>query len=133
MNWKRYSHELIVVLAVLFALFAYGYKHAQRTAMAEENQEMAKEVALFQETVALKKIWADKRIPQKLDNIRKMFPSAKVKWQKKGKKLTASFEGLKPSEVNKLVTKFLNIAVQVELLRVKKNGESYSMEIRCKW
>jgi len=132
-NVKRYSNELIVLAALLFALMALGYKFSQRTAMAEKNQAMAKEVAVFQETISLKNIWGDKRIGKKLESIRKMVPASKVKWQQKGKKLTARFTDLKPSEVNNLVTKFLNIAVQVVSLKVDKNGDTYTLEIQCKW
>jgi hypothetical protein len=132
-NVKRYTNELIVATALLFALAALGYKFSERTKMAESNQIMAKEVAVFQETVSLKKIWGDKHLGKKLESIRKLVPASKVKWQKKGKKLTARFSGLKPSEVNTLVTKLLNIAVQVETLKVKKNGDTYTLEIQCKW
>jgi len=132
-NIKRYSNELMVAAALLFALFALGYKFSQRTAMAEENQMMAKEVAVFQETLSLKKIWGDKGIGKNLESIRKMVPASKVKWQQKGKKLTAHFTDLKPSEVNILITKFLNVAVQIESLKVKKSGDTYMLEIRCKW
>ena len=133
MSLKRYSNELMVLAALLFAFAALGYKLSQRTAMAEGNQAMAKEVAFFQETVSLKKIWGDKKIGKKLEAIRSMLPASKVQWQKKGRKLTAKFSDLKPSEVNKLVTKFLNIAVQVVSLKVQKNGDSYTLEIQCKW
>jgi type II secretory pathway pseudopilin PulG len=133
MIWKRYQNELMVVAALLFALLAYSYKSSQRTAMAEANQQMAKEVALFQETVSLKKIWGDKRIASRLESIRKLIPAAKVKWQKKGRKLTVNFSDLKASEVNTVVTKFLNIPVQLEAMKVQKRGDNYTMEIRCKW
>jgi len=133
MSWKRYRNELIVLAALLFALGSFTYKLSQRAEKAEVNQKMAKEVALFQETVSLKSIWGDKRIWHRLQSVRKLVPANKVSWIKKGKRLTATFRDLTGPEVNRLVTKFLNIAVQVESLRVIKNKEHYSMEIRCKW
>ncbi|QOR61865.1 hypothetical protein ACM66Z_10700 [Sulfurovum sp. ST-21] len=133
MSWKHYRNELIVGASLLFALAAFGYKMKQRSATAEVNRVMETEVATLREIGSLKKIWGDKRISEKLDRVRTLIPSSKVQWQKKGKKLTAVFSELKASEVNTLVTKFLNIAVQIESLKVKKRGENYSMEIRCKW
>jgi len=133
MSWQHYRNELIVVASLLFALAAFGYKMKQRSATVEVSQAMETEVATLREIGSLKKIWGDKRISEKLDRVRTLIPSSKVQWQKKGKKLTAVFSELKASEVNTLVTKFLNIAVQIESLKVKKRGENYSMEIRCKW
>jgi len=133
MSWQHYRNELIVVASLLFALVAFGYKMKQRSATVEVSQAMETEVATLREIGSLKKIWGDKRISEKLDRVRTLIPSSKVQWQKKGKKLTAVFSELKASEVNTLVTKFLNIAVQIESLKVKKRGENYSMEIRCKW
>jgi len=129
----RYRNELIVLGALLFALGAWGYKAVQRSKMAESNQKMAKEIALFHETVSLKKIWGDKRIPQKLKSIRSLVPSSQVQWHQRGKKLKALFTDLKAAEVNTVITKLLNTPVQVEMLRVTKKGETYSMEIQCKW
>jgi len=133
MSWQHYRNELIVGVSLLFALVAFGYKMKQRSATVEVSQAMETEVATLREIGSLKKIWGDKRISEKLDRVRTLIPSSKVQWQKKGKKLTAVFSELKASEVNTLVTKFLNIAVQIESLKVKKRGENYSMEIRCKW
>jgi len=133
MSWQHYRNELIVVASLLFALVAFGYKMKQRSATVEVSQAMETEIATLREIDSLKKIWADKRISEKLDRVRTLIPSSKVKWQKKGKKLTAVFSELKASEINTLVTKFLNIAVQIEFLKIKKRGRSYSMEIRCKW
>jgi len=133
MNIKRYQNELILAAAVFFLLAAFMYKHIQRGKMAEVNQQMAQEIAVFQETVSLKKIWDDKRISQKLENIKKLVPPSKIKWQKKGKKLTVKFTDMLPSDINKVVTKLLNIAVQLESMKIEKNGKHYQMEIKCKW
>jgi hypothetical protein len=101
--------------------------------MAVKNQQMAQEVAVLQEIAELKKIWGDKRIPQKLDSVHKMVSASKVTWQKRGKKLTAHFSELQPSEVNRIISKFLNIPVRIDHLKVEKKGDVYSMEIKCKW
>jgi len=133
MKLKRYQNELMLVAAVLFLIAALMYKQAQRGRMSEVNQEMAKEIAVFQETINLKKVWDDKRIPQKLEAIQKLVPASKIKWQKKGKKLTVRFTDMLPSEINKVVTKMLNIAIQLESIKVEKSGKHYTMEIKCKW
>ena len=133
MNWKRYSNELMIITALFFAVGAFFYSYSQRSAVAEKKQRMTEELMTLQETVALKKIWADKRVAQKIDKIAKLVPQSKVNWQKNGKKVLATFHELKPSEVNKLVTTLLNIAVQIEKLKVSKQEKGYSVEILCKW
>jgi len=133
MNWKPYKHELILVVMILFAAAAFFYKSSQHAAMASGNQKMAQEIAIVEEVASLQKIWADKRIPKKLETIRSIVSSSKIQWQKKGRKLAIYFRGLSPSEVNKVVTKLLNIPIQIEKVKVEKNGETYTMEIRCKW
>jgi len=133
MNVKRYQNELMVAAAVLFLLFALFYKQAQRQKMSEVNQQMAKEIAVFQETLSLKNIWGDKKIPQKLESIRKLVPPSKMTWHQKGKKLTAVFTDMLPSDINKVVTKMLNVAVQLESVKIEKENKHYKMEIKCKW
>jgi Ca2+/Na+ antiporter len=135
MSLKRYQNEMMLVLAAVFLLVAFMYKQTQRAKMSEANQQMAKEITVFQETVNLKKIWADKKIPKKLEAVQKLVPGSKVKWRKKGKKLTASFTDMLPSDINKVVTKILNIAVELESITIEQDqsGKHYKMEIRCKW
>jgi len=133
MNWHRYRNELIVAAALLFAVSALFYKHAKRTEMAQANQQMATEFALLQETVSLKKIWGDKQIGKKVDGLKTLVSPSKMVWQKKGRKLHVTLHDLSASEVNKVVTRLLNIPVQVQKLKAEKTGNSYSMEIACKW
>ena len=133
MNWKRYQNELILLLSVLIAIAAFSYKRTMHRSMALENQHMAQEVAVLQEVAGLKKIWGDKRISKRLDSIRSSVASSKVTWQKKGKKLTARFTGLQPTEVNNIVSRLLNVPIQIEQLKVEKTGEVYKVEIKCKW
>ncbi len=133
MSWQRYRNELIVAMALLFALTALFYKHARRSEMAQINQQMATEFALLQETVSLKKIWGDKQIGKKVDALKSLVPSSKLVWEKRGRKLHVTLHDLSASEVNKVVTRLLNIPVQVQKLKAEKTGSSYSMEIACKW
>jgi len=133
MNIKRYQNELILLSAVIFLVASFFYKQVQRAKMSEVNQQMVQEISIFQETVSLKKIWDNKRVSQKLESIKKLVPSSKIKWQKKGKKLTVKFTDMRPSDINKVVTKLLNIAVQLESMKIEKNGKYYQMEIKCKW
>jgi hypothetical protein len=133
MIWKRYQNELIVAGALILALFALGYKSMQHASVVMENQRMAQEVVALEEITSLQKIWGDKHISPKLEAVKKMIPPSKMKWNKEGNKVTVSLHELLPSEVNRIVTKLLNVPVQIRHLKVEKKNSTYEMEFSCKW
>jgi len=133
MIWKRYRNELIVALSLLLLLSAIGYKRMAVSSSVENKSNTKYAVREFQELISLKKRWADKKISKKVDKLQKLLPDTKVKWKKKGKKLSASYKGLTSKELNKVITGILNIAVQIELLEIRNNNSSYDVEFKCKW
>ena len=133
MIWKRYRNELIVALALLLMIMALVYKNVQFSSSTESLALSKQEVREFKELVILKKRWLDKRTSKKLDKLAELVPSSKLKWQKKGKKLTASFHGLSSQELNKVITMILNLAVQIQILEIKNDHGSYNVEFKCKW
>ena len=99
-----------------------------------ENQKETKYAAReFKELISLKKRWADKKMSKKADKLQKFTTAEKIKWNKKGKKLSVSYKGLTSKELNKILTTILNIAVQIEKLDIKNNLTSYDLELKCKW
>jgi hypothetical protein len=133
MSWKRYQNELIALTAFVVMLAAYTYKHTQITSQAQAVQSIQKALDELKEVIALKKIWANKKTSKKLAALQSLVPASKVKWSKKGKKLTASYTGLSSNELNKLTTKILNLPVEVSLLDIQKTGSTYNVEFKCKW
>jgi len=133
MIWKRYQNEFIVAVSLLLLISALVYKNVQVSSSMKNLTLSKQEVREFKELVVLKKRWLDKRTSKKLDKLQKLVPSSKIKWQKKGKKLTASFHDLGSKELNKVVTMILNIAVQIQLLEIKNDHGSYTVELKCKW
>jgi len=133
MSWKRYKNELIVLAAFIIMLASYAYKHAQATSQAQMAQGSQKALNEIKEVIGLKKIWASKKINKKLATLQAQVPGSKVKWRKKGKKLTVSYAGLSSNELNKVTTKILNLPVEIGLLDIQKIGSSYNVEFKCKW
>jgi len=133
MNLKRYQNEIILAASLLFVLFAYGYKSAQHSTIATKSKEISQEVAVLEETVSLQKIWGDKRIVKRLEQVKSMVPESKVKWRKEGNKVTLTMHDLQPSELNNVVTKLLNIPVQIRHMTIEKKNNTYDMEFACKW
>jgi hypothetical protein len=124
MTWKRYQNELIVLIAFLFMLAAYGYKTAQVSSQAK-NLAAAKH--------SVKRIWADTRISKKVEKLQTLVPASKIKWSNQNKKVTASYKQLTAAELNTVVTKILNVPVEIETLKIQKVASSYDVEFKCKW
>lgn len=133
MIWKRYQNELIALVAFVLMFGGYGYKYAQISSQAETMAGVKHSVGEIKEVIALKKIWADKKTGKKIDKLQTLIPAAKVKWSHKGKKLTATYKGLTATELNKLVTKILNLPVEIKKLKIQKIASSYAVEFKCKW
>jgi len=133
MMMLRYRNEIIVGAALLFALVSLGYKYVHRSSIEEEKRRMQSEIVQIHEAASLKERWADKRIPQRLGSLQRLFPKEKVTWKQSGKKLVATFVNLRAEEVNRLITKVLNIAVRIEALTITKQDKTYKVEMTCKW
>lgn len=133
MTWKRYQNELIALIAFVFMLAAYGYKTAQVSSQAQSIAAAKHSVEEIQEVVSLKKIWADPKTSKKVEKLQTLVPASKVKWSNKNKKVTASYKNLTATELNTLVTKILNVPVEIQKLKIQKVASSYEVEFKCKW
>jgi hypothetical protein len=133
MNLKLYRNELVVGISLLLMLSGLFYKNSQLSAGTQEMANNKHTVREFRELIALKKIWVNKNISKKVDKLKKIVPSSKLKWSKKGKKLTAVYKDINSKELNKLITTILSMAVQIQELKINRNSLSYNVEFKCKW
>lgn len=133
MNLKRYINEWIILLSIVLLVGAYWYKHHQLSKQTEQVSQAKHTLTQVKEVVALEKIWGDKKITQKIEALHKIISPSKVQWSKKQNKVTATFNTLTANELNKLMTKLLNVPVSITLLEVNKIAENYEVELKCKW
>ena len=133
MSWKRYQNELIVSLAFVLMLGGYLYKNVQLSSQVETIVQASHSVNEIKEVVALQKIWSDKKTTKKVNTLQSLISADKVKWSSKNKKVTASYKGLSTSELNRLVTKILNLPIEIQKLNVQKLASTYDVEFKCKW
>ena len=133
MIWKRYQNELIALVAFVLLLGGYGYKMAQVSSQSDTMAGAKQSVGEIKEVIALKKIWSDKKTSKKVDKLQTLIPASKVKWSNKSKKVTASYKSLTATELNTLVTKILNLPVEIQKLKIQKIASSYDVEFKCKW
>lgn len=131
--WQRYQNELIVFGAFLIMIMGYGYKSSQISSQAKNAVEMTHNLAELKKVVALKALWSDKRTSAKVEKFATIVPISKVKWSNKSKKVTAFYTNLTPQELNTVVTKILNLPVEITKLTLNKINTTYSMEFKCKW
>lgn len=133
MTWKRYQNELIALIAFVLMVAGYGYKVAQVSSQAETMAGVKHSVEEIKEVIALQKIWSDKKTSQKVDKLQTLIPASKVTWSNKSKKVTATYKSLTAAELNDLVTKILNLPVEINKLKIQKIASSYDVEFKCKW
>lgn len=133
MTIKKYQNELIIFITLLLMIGAYIYRSHHISEQRENGSRVNQSLLEAKKAIKLKKIWANKALKKKVDILQNIVAPSKVTWHKGKKKLSASYQNLGPNELNKLVTKILNIPVSITLLDVKKVGSTYNMEFKCKW
>jgi len=133
MNWKNYQNELIVLFAFLVMFSGYIYKTNTIENEAISAIESQKTLLDMKEVIALKNLWTDKKTSQRVKQLQSIVPISKVNWSNKRKKIKASYRGLSARELNSLITKILNLPVEITLLDIQDISKSYSVEFQCKW
>jgi len=133
MQLKAYKNELIVGLAFLLLIIAFSYKQIQVSNQNNASSGAATSLQELKDVIALKKIWGDKKISKKVDKLKTLVSPSKIKWQRQGKKLTVSFQGLSAQEFNRLMIKVMNLPVEIQKLEVHNTGSVYQVEFKCKW
>jgi len=133
MNWKNYQNELIVLFAFLVMFSGYIYKTNTIENEAISAIETQKTLLDMKEVIALKNLWTDKKTSQRVKQLQSIVPISKVNWSNKRKKIKASYRGLSARELNSLITKILNLPVEITLLDIQDISKSYSVEFQCKW
>ncbi len=134
MMWKRYQNEAIVLLAFVLMTVGYLYKSNSANSLDRVKAEVALSATEVGEIIALKKQWGNEKLTASVNRMNLNIAPDKIKqFSVKSKKLQASYRGLSDKEMNGIILKLQNIAVQIVKLGVKRKGSSYNMEIVCKW
>ena len=135
MTLQRYKNELIILTAFLFALFAFMYKLSASTYVSENKTVIQKQTMQISTITALKEQWGGKQLANKVKVLKTVVPTSKVAtFQKKSKKLVASYKNLTGNELSKVTNKLINMPVQIVLLNINQSAKNqYTMEFTCKW
>ena len=133
MMWRTYKNEIMVGVSLLLMVMAFVYKEGQISKQAETAKHITTSLEELKEVIALKKVWKDKNLSKKVERLKGVVPSSKMTWRRDGKKLTASYKALTPRELNTLISKIMSLAVEIEKMELHKTGETYEVELKCKW
>jgi len=134
MIWKRYQNELILSLALLLLIVSYIFKNNRADRIDTVKVELSTTALQANEIIALKKQWSDSTLKSRVLKLKESIAPSKIKqFSIKAKKLSASFQNLNAKEINKIITKLENTAVQITKLELIKDNKEYKMEIKCKW
>lgn len=135
MTLQRYRNEIILLVAVFFTLFTFFYKRSANSYVQENKATIQKQVSEITKISNYQKQWNGKKIPNKIKVLKSIVNASKVKiFQKKSKKLVASYINLTANELNKINNKVLNLPVQIINLQIKKQTKNkFTMELTCKW
>lgn len=135
MTLQRYKNELLLIAAILFALFAFIYKFTANDYVKENRNSIQTQITEINTIKSLQEQWGGKKIANKLNGLKTVVPNSKVaNFSKKPKKLTASYKNLTGNELSKVTNKLINIPIQIVKLNINQSGSNqYSMEFSCKW
>ena len=135
MTLQRYKNEIILLLALLFALFSFMFKLSSNTYVKENKAKIQTQISEITAIGNYKNQWDGKGIPNKIKVLKSIVPKSKVKtFQKKSKKLLASYVNLSSNELNKINNKLINMPVQITNLQIKESAKNqFTMELTCKW
>lgn len=128
---REYKNEIFVIISIVFLVFAIYYNKKQETNYLNTKKASLEKVKSIQEVVLLKKIWSNSKTTKEIDKIKRIQKAKK--WKKKGKKISINYINISSNNVNKIVTKFLNIGVSIDKLKISQNAKNYNMEIICSW
>ena len=130
---KAYQNEIIVFVSFLLMVGAFFFKQSKIKAQSVDAVVIEKTINETKEIAGLIRVWKDKKVSKKVLKFKNVITSSKVKWSKKSNKITASYKNLTAIELNRLMTKILNVPIEIVKLQIQKVGSSYTVEFKCKW
>jgi hypothetical protein len=132
---KRFRNELIILVATLFALFAFFYKLSAKNFIEEQKSQIVSSISEISRVNELKKVWKSKSISKKADTFKTIVGRNKLKsFKKYSGKVMVSYKNLNFKELNRVIKNMMNNPFRVVKLKISELSKgSYSMELICKW
>jgi len=132
---KRFRNELIVLLATIFALYAFFYKNSTDDFVKSKEADIQSSISKINRVIELKKVWKSKTIVKKINVFKTIVSKNKLEsFKRRGQKVIIKYKGLNIKELNSVVKQIMNNPFQIVKLKINQSGkERYRMELICKW
>ena len=132
---KRFKNELIILLAIIFAISAFSYKLSAKKFVEDKKSEIVSSINEITRVNDLKKLWKSKSISKKADSFRNIVAKAKIKsFKKHSGKVVVNYKNLNIKDLNRVTKNIMNKPFQIVKLKINEVSKgSYSMELICKW
>ena len=132
---KRFRNELIILIAILFAIFAFFYKLSAQNFVKEKRDEIVTSISEISRVNELKKLWKNKTISKKANRLKTIVSKSKIKsFKKRANKVVISYQNLTIKELNIITKYIMNNPFQIIKLKISEfSKENYTMELTCKW
>lgn len=132
---NKYRNEAIIVVSAILLLIAILYSSSMYALYSSKSDEVGSQLSKIKDISVMQKLWKDKNIPKKLENIKAEVEASKiVKFDIQGNKAHIVINDLSGNELNKIVTNDIaKIAVQIVDLSINRSEDKYKLEAHCIW
>ena len=126
--------EALVILALILALTAFFYRQTQYHTLQKVRTETRQTLAEIQETTTLQRIWDHRDLPKKLERLKAQVPARALKqFVLKHQSLDVTIDGIDGKHLNRFLGGLGALPVQIVSLQIRRSGNNYHLECRCKW
>jgi len=132
---NKYRNEVIIIVSAILLLVAILYSSSTYALYSSKSDKVSSDLSRIKDIAVMQKLWKDKKIPEKLKNIKQEVAASKIgKFDIQGNKAHIILDDLSGNELNKIVTKYIaTVAVQIVDLSINRNGDKYKLEVHCTW
>jgi hypothetical protein len=123
-----------IVAALIWAGAGWAYRYTGERRLQQVREEVRSTAEEIGEITALKKRWESRGLERKLEALRKSLPAERIgSFRLEKRKLTLSLKGLEGRELNRFLSKLGGLPLRIDTLGIRRDGERYGLECRCKW
>jgi hypothetical protein len=135
MMLKRFRNEIIVFIAIIFAIWAFYFKISSKKFVMEEKNKIVSSINEINQINEIKKLWKSKSISKKANRLRTIVSRTKVKFFKKSnQKVIITYRNLNARELNLIIKYVMNKPFIIKKLKIdKQSKDNYTMELVCRW
>ena len=133
---KRYQNELILLISIAAVMISISYKNSSMHKLQIESTNTEKLIAQMDDIVTMKRLWKkNKSIPSKLEAIKSSLTDENInRFKVEKRKAHIILQRLNSTTLNNIVgKKIASVPMQITLIDITREGDTYRLELKCKW